>query len=130
MKTIKFQPTPNTQNLEDLLSQVVTELLAMDDIQPRDIFYKEETLDEDESTSNMVTIKIPDIYPTDTVEHIDKNTDNNERVIGDFLSFLTEETIYSNSFPLLFISEDEQETLLINLSDSAIHIYYHNNGQY
>ena len=130
MKTIKFQPTPNTQNLEDLLSQAVTELLAMDDIQPRDIFYKEETLDEDESTSNMVTIKIPDIYPTDTVEHIDKNTDNNERVIGDFLSFLTEETIYSNSFPLLFISEDEQETLLINLSDSAIHIYYHNNGQY
>ena len=130
MQTIKFQPQPNTQNLEDLLSQAVTELLAMDDIQPRDIFYKEETLDEDESTSNMVTIKIPDIYPTDTVEHIDKNTDNNERVIGDFLSFLTEETIYSNSFPLLFISEDEQETLLINLSDSAIHIYYHNNGQY
>lgn len=130
MKTIKFPPTPNTKSLEDLLSQAVTELLAMDDIQPRDIFYKEETLDEDESTSNMVTIKIPDIYPTDTVEHIDKNTDNNERVVGDFLSFLTEETIYSNSFPLLFISEDEQETLLINLSDSAIHIYYHNNGQY
>ena len=130
MQTIKFQPQPNTQNLEDLLSHAINESLAMDDIQPRDIFYKEETLDEDESTSNMVTIKIPDIYPTDTVEHIDKNTDNNERVIGDFLSFLTEETIYSNSFPLLFISEDEQETLLINLSDSAIHIYYHNNGQY
>ena len=130
MQTIKFQPQPNTQNLEDLLSHAINESIAMDDIQPRDIFYKEETLDEDESTSNMVTIKIPDIYPTDTVEHIDKNTDNNERVIGDFLSFLTEETIYSNSFPLLFISEDEQETLLINLSDSALHIYYHNNGQY
>lgn len=128
MKTIKFQPTPNTKSLEDLLSQVVNELLAMDDIQPRDILYKEETLDEDESTSNMVTIKIPDIYPTDTVEHIEKNNANLSRIIEDFTSFLIGET--PADFPLLLISEDEQETLLVNLSDSAIHIYYHNNGQY
>lgn len=128
MKTIKFQPTPNTQNLEDLLSQVVNELLAMDDIQPRDILHKEETLDEDESTSNMVTIKIPNLYPSDTIEHIEKNNANLSRITGDFLSFLIGETFAD--FPLLLISEDEQETLLINLSDSAIHLYYHNNGQY
>ena len=120
MQTIKFQPTPNTQNLEDLLSQVVNELLAMDDIQPRDIFYKEETPDEDESTSNMVTIKIPDIYPTDTVEHIEKNSANFSRIAGDFTSFIIGET--PADFPLLLISWDEQETLLIKISDSAIHI--------
>lgn len=128
MKTIKFQPTPNTKSLEDLLSQVVNELLAMDDIQPRDIFHKEETLDEDESTSNMVTIKIPDLYPSDTIEHIEKNNANLSRVNGDFLTFIIGET--PADFPLLLISEDEQETLLINLSDFALHIYYHNNGQY
>lgn len=128
MKTIKFQPTPNTQNLEDLLSQVVNELLAMDDIQPSNIFHKEETLDEDESTSNMVTIKIPDLYPSDTIEHIEENSDNFSRVNGDFLTFIIGESPID--YPLLFISEDEQETLLINLSDSALHIYYHNNGQY
>lgn len=128
MKTIKFQPTPNTKSLEDLLSQVVNELLAMDDIQPRDIFHKEETLDEDESTSNMVTIKIPDLYPSDTIEHIEKNNANLSRITGDFLSFLIGDT--HADLPLLLISEDEQETLLINLSDSALHLYYHNNGQY
>ncbi len=128
MQTIKFQPTPNTQNLEDLLSQAVTESIAMDNIQPRDIFYKEETLDEDESTSNMVTIKIPNLYPSDTIEHIEKNSDNFSRVVTDFTSFLIGET--PADFPLLLISEDEQETLLINLSDSAIHLYYHNNGPY
>ena len=131
MKTIKFQPTPNTQNLEDLLSHAINESIAMDDIQPRDIFYKEETLDEDESTSNMVTIKIPDIYPTDTVEHIEKNSENFSRVVTDFISFLTQKTEdLSEVLPLLLISEDEQETLLINLSDCHLHIYYHNNGQY
>lgn len=128
MKTIKFQPTPNTKSLEDLLSQVVNDLLAMDDIQPRDIFHKEETLDEDGSTSNMVTIKIPDLYPSDTIEHIEKNSENFSRVNGDFLTFIIGESPID--YPLLFISEDEQETLLINLSDSALHIYYHNNGQY
>ena len=43
-------------------------------------------------------------------------------------SFLIGET--PASYPLLLISEEEQETLLINPSDYHIHIYYHNNGQY
>ena len=129
MKTIKFQPTTNTQSLKDLLTHAINESIAMDNFKESDlVFCKGETFQDDESEDLVTTIEIPNIYPTDTVEHIEKNSDNFSRIIGDFISFLIGET--PASYPLLLISEDEQETLLINLSDYHIHLYYHNNGQY
>ena len=76
----------------------------------------------------MVAIEIPDLYPSDSREHIEMNSDNFSRVVNDFIYFLIGDT--HADLPLLLITEDEQETLLINLSDYYIHIYYHNNGQY
>ena len=129
MKTIKFQPTPNTQSIKDLLNHAINESIAMDNFKESDfIFCKGETFQDDESEDLVTTIEIPNIYPSDSVEHIEKNSANFSRIIGDFTSFLIGET--PASYPLLLISEDEQETLLINLSDFHIHLYYHNNGQY
>ena len=129
MQTIKFQPTTNTQSLKNLLTHAINESIAMDNFKESDfIFSKGETFQDDESEDLVTTIEIPNIYPSDTVEHIEKNSANFSRIIGDFISFLIGET--TASYPLLIISEDEQETLLINLSDYHIHIYYHNNGQY
>lgn len=127
MKTIKT--TTNTQSLKDLLTHAINESLAMDNLKKSDfIFSKGVTFQDDESEDLVTTIEIPNIYPTDTVEHIEKNSDNFSRIIGDFISFIIGET--PASYPLLIVSEDEQETLLINLSDYHIHLYYHNNGQY
>lgn len=129
MKTIKFQPTTNTQSLKDLLTHAINESIAMDNLKKSDfIFSKGVTFQDDESEDLVTTIEIPNIYPTDTVEHIEKNSANFSRIVGDFISFIIGET--PASYPLLLISEDEQETLLINLSDYHIHLYYHNNGQY
>lgn len=127
MKTIKT--TTNTQSLKDLLTHAINESIAMDNLKKSDfIFSKGVTFQDDESEDLVTTVEIPNIYPSDTVEHIEKNSANFSRIIGDFLSFLIGET--PASYPLLLISEDEQETLLINLSDYHIHLYYHNNGQY
>lgn len=127
MKTIKT--TTNTQSLKDLLTHAINESIAMDNLKKSDfIFSKGVTFQDDESEDLVTTIEIPNIYPTDTVEHIEKNSANFSRIIGDFISFLIGET--TASYPLLLISEDEQETLLINLSDYHLHLYYHNNGQY
>lgn len=127
MKTIKT--TTNTQSLKDLLTHAINESIAMDNLKKSDfIFSKGVTFQDDESEDLVTTIEIPNIYPSDTVEHIEKNSANFSRIIGDFISFLIGET--PASYPLLLISEDEQETLLINLSDYHIHLYYHNNGQY
>lgn len=127
MKTIKT--TTNTQSLKDLLTHAINESIAMDNLKKSDfIFSKGVTFQYDESEDLVTTVEIPNIYPSDTVEHIEKNSDNFSRIIGDFISFLIGET--PASYPLLLISEDEQETLLINLSDYHIHLYYHNNGQY
>lgn len=129
MKTIKFQPTTNTQSLKDLLTHAINESIAMDNLKESDfIFSKGVTFQDDESEDLVTTVEIPNIYPSDTVEHLEKNSDNFSRIIGDFLSFIIGET--NAEFPLLILSEDEQETLLINLSDYHIHLYYHNNGQY
>ena len=129
MKTIKFQPTTNTQSLKDLLTHAINESIAMDNLKKSDfIFSKGVTFQDDESEDLVTTIEIPNIYPSDTVEHIEKNSENFSRIIGDFIFFLIGKT--HASYPLLLISEDEQETLLINLSDNYLHIYYHNNGQY
>lgn len=129
MQTIKFQPQPNTQSLKDLLSHAINESIAMDNLKKSDfIFCKGETFSNDESGDLVTTIEIPNIYPSDSREHIENNSANFSRIIEDFTSFLIGET--PADFPLLLISEDEQETLLINLSDFHIHIYYHHNGQY
>lgn len=128
MQTIKFQPTPNTKSLKDLLTHAINESIAMDNIKESDIHSQREFLEEDDSEDLVTTIEIPNIYPSDSREHIEMNSDNFSRVVNDFIYFLIGDT-HAN-LPLLLISEDEEETLLINLSDYYIHIYYHNNGQY
>lgn len=128
MQTIKIQTT-NSKSILDLLTHAIHESIAMDNIKESDIiFCKGKSFSEDESEDRVMTIEIQDIYPTDTVEHIEKNNANLSRIISDFLSFIIGET--NAEFPLLILSEDEQESILINLSDYHIHIYYHNNGQY
>lgn len=127
MQTIKTNT--KSKSIKDLLTHAINESVAMDNFKESDlVFCKGETFSNDESEDLVTTLEIPDIYPTDTVEHIEKNNANLSRIIGDFISFLIGET--HASYPLLLISEDEQETLLINLSDYHLHIYYHNNGQY
>ena len=128
MQTIKFQPTPNTKSLKDLLTHAINESIAMDNIKESNISSQGKSFSEDDSEDLVTTIEIPNIYPSDSREHIEMNSDNFSRVVNDFIYFLIGDT-HAN-LPLLLISEDEQETLLINLSDSALHLYYHNNGQY
>ena len=128
MQTIKFQPTPNTKSLKDLLTHAINESIAMDNIKESDIFSQGKSFSEDDSEDLVTTIEIPNIYPSDSREHIEMNSANFSRVVNDFIYFLIGDT--HADLPLLLLSEDEQETLLINLSDFYIHIYYHNNGQY
>ena len=128
MQTIKFQPTPNTKSLKDLLTHAINESLAMDNIKESDIFSQGKSFSEDDSEDLVTTIEIPNIYPSDSREHIEMNSANFSRIVNDFIYFIIGDT--HADLPLLLISEDEQETLLINLSDYYIHIYYHNNGQY
>ena len=128
MQTIKFQPTPNTKSLKDLLTHAINESIAMDNIKESDIFSQGKSFSEDDSEDLVTTIEIPNIYPSDSREHIEMNSANFSRIVNDFIYFLIGDT--HADLPLLLLSEDEQETLLINLSDFYIHIYYHNNGQY
>lgn len=129
MQTIKFQPQPNTPSLKDLLSHAINESIAMDNLKKSDfIFCKGVTFQDDESEDLVTTIEIPNIYPSDSREHIENNSANFSRIVNDFIYFLIGDT--HADLPLLLISGDEQETLLINLSDFHIHIYYHHNGQY
>lgn len=126
---MKHLTLPPTTSLMDLLSYAIDESIAMDNIKESDLIAKTETPKEDESISHMVIIKIPNIYPSDSVEHVEKNSDNFSRIISDFISFLTGES-ESESFPLLITNGEGQESILINISDYCIHIYYNNNGQY
>lgn len=126
---MKHLTLPPTTSLRDLLTDAVNGSLAMDNIKAEDIISKMETIKEDDSISHMVIIKIPNIYPLDSVEHVEKNSDNFDRIVSDFISFLTGKS-ESESSPLLLLSYDEQESILINISDCGIHIYYNNNGQY
>ena len=128
MKHLTFPPTTS---LMDLLSYAINGSLAMDNIKESDLIAKTETPKEDDSISHMVIIKIPNIYPSDSVEHVEKNSDNFSRIISDFISFLTGKSeSESESFPLLITNGEGQESILINLSDYCIHLYYNNNGQY
>lgn len=126
---MKHLTLPPTTSLRDLLTDAINGSLAMDNIQAEDIISKMETIKEDESISHMVIIKIPNIYPSDSVEHVEKNSDNFDRIVSDFISFLTGKS-ESESFPLLITNGEGQESILINISDYCIHIYYNNNGQY
>lgn len=129
MQTIKFQPTQNTQSLKDPLTHAINESIAMDNIKESDFtFCKGKFFSEDDSEDLVTTIEIPNIYPSDSREHIELNSAHFSKIVNDFIYFLIGDT-HAN-LPLLLISEDEQETLLINLSDYYIHIYYHHNGQY
>lgn len=128
---MKHLTLPPTTSLMDLLSYAIDESIAMGNIKEQDLIAKTETPKEDESISHMVIIKIPNIYPSDSVEHVEKNSDNFSRVISDFISFLTGESDSdSETFPLLITNGEGQESILINISDYCIHIYYNNNGQY
>ena len=128
---MKHITLPPTTSLMDLLSYAIDESIAMDNIKESDLIAKTETPKEDESISHMVIIKIPNIYPSDSVEHVEKNSDNFSRIISDFISFLTGESeSESETFPLLITNGEGQESILINISDYCIHIYYNNNGQY
>ena len=45
MQTIKFQPTPNTKSLKDLLTHAINESIAMDNIKESDIHSQREFLE-------------------------------------------------------------------------------------
>ena len=127
MQTIKTNT--NSKSIKDLLTNAINESVAMDNFKESDlVLCKGETFPNDESEDLVTTIEIPNIYPSDSREHHKKNTENFDRIVRDFISFLIGET--HASYPLLLFSPDEQETLLINLSDYHLHLYYHNNGQY
>ena len=128
MKTIEKTPTTS---LLQILANAINESIAMDNIKESDLIYSERNKYPDESVNLVHVINIPNIYPSDSVEHIEKNSDNFDRVISDFTSFLTGESeSESETFPLLITNGEGQETLLINISDNYIHIHYNNNGQY
>ena len=128
MKHITFPPTTY---LRDLLIHAINESIAMDNIQATDFNFNKAKTFEDESEDLVTVINIQNPYPSDSVEHIEKNSDNFDRVISDFISFLTGESeSESETFPLLITNGEGQETLLINISDNYSHIHYINNGQY
>ena len=128
MKTIEKTPTTS---LLGILTDAINESIAMDNIKESDFITSQKVKYLDESVNIVTVINIPNIYPSDSVEHIGKNSDNFDRVIDDFIEFLIgKETILSETFPLLIHNGEGQESILINISDDNIHIYYHNNGQY
>lgn len=145
MKNLTFIPT-STLSLEDLLMQTVNEALASDLIKTQDIILHNKVTFQDESTDLTLVITIPGIYPPDSVEHIEKNSTNFDSVIRDFIDILIDALknngkldlkdnliLLSEDFPILITGKESDaalESLLINISDDSIHIYYHNNGQY
>lgn len=128
MKTIEKS---KTTSLLQILANAINESIAMDNIKESDLIYSERNKFSDESVNLVHVIHIPNIYPSDSVEHIEKNSDNFDRVIDDFLSFISEEPEFNSlSSPLLITNGEGQESILINISDDNLHIYYHENGQY
>ena len=128
MKTIEKS---KTTSLLQILANAINESIAMDNIKESDLIYSERNKFSDESVNLVHVINIPNIYPSDSVEHIEKNSDNFDRVISDFIYFINPEAETSSDlFPYLITNGEGQETLLINISDNYIHIHYINNGQY
>ena len=128
MKTIEKSPSTS---LLQILANAINESIAMDNIKESDLIYSERNKFSDESVNLVHVINIPNIYPSDSVEHIEKNSSNFDRIISDFTEFLIgRELLLSESFPLLIHNGEGQESILINISDYNLHIYYHENGQY
>lgn len=128
---MKHLTLPKSVYLRDLLIHAINESLAMDNIQATDFDFNKAKTFEDESEDLVTVINIQNPYPSDSVEHIEKNSENFDRVISDFISFINPEAEDSSDlFPYLITNGEGQETLLINISDNYIHIHYNNNGQY
>lgn len=128
MKTIEKS---KTTSLLGILTDAINESIAMDNIKESDFITSQKVKYPDESVNIVTVINIPNIYPSDSVEHIEKNSSNFDRVISDFIEFLIgRELPLSESFPLLIHNGEGQESILINISDDNLHIYYHENGQY
>ena len=128
MKTIEKSPTTP---LLQILANAINESISMDNIKESDLIYSERNKYPDESVNLVHVINIPNIYPSDSIEHLNKNGQNFDRVISDFTEFLIgRELPLSESFPLLIHNGEGQESILINISDDNLHIYYHENGQY
>ena len=122
---MKHLTLPKSVYLRDILIHAINESLAMDNIQATDFDFNKAKTFEDESEDLVTVINIQNPYPSDSVEHIEKNSDNFDRVVSDFISFLTGESeSESETFPLLITNGEGQETLLINISDNYIHIHY------
>lgn len=128
MKTIEKSPTTS---LLQILANAINESISMDNIKESDLIYSERNKFSDESVNLVHVINIPNIYLSDSVEHIEKNSENFDRIIDNFIEFLIgRELLLSESFPLLIHNGEGQESILINISDNNLHIYYHDNGQY
>ena len=128
MKTIEKS---STTSLLQILANAINESISMDNIKESDLIYSERNKFSDESVNLVHVINIPNIYPSDSVEHIEKNSENFDRIIDNFIEFLIgRELLLSESFPLLIHNGEGQESILINISDDNLHIYYHENGQY
>lgn len=128
MKTIEKTPTTS---LLGILTDAINESIAMDNIKETDFITSQKVKYLDESVNIVTVINIPNIYPSDSVEHIEKNSSNFDRIISDFTEFLIgPDFLLSESFPLLIHNGEGQESILINISDDNLHIYYHENGQY
>lgn len=128
MKTIEKS---KTTSLLGILTDAINESIAMGNIKETDFITSQKVKYLDESVNIVTVINIPNIYPSDSVEHIEKNSDNFDRIISDFIEFLIgRELPLSETFPLLIHNGEGQESILINISDDNLHIYYHENGQY
>ena len=128
MKTIEKS---KTTSLLQILTNAINESISMDNIKESDLIYSERNKYPDESVNLVHVINIPNIYPSDSVEHIEKNSSNFDRVVSDFTEFLIgPDFLLSETFPLLIHNGEGQESILINISDDNLHIYYHENGQY
>lgn len=128
MKTIEKS---KTTSLLGILTYAINESIAMGNIKETDFITSQKVKYLDESVNIVTVINIPNIYPSDSVEHIEKNSSNFDRIISDFIEFLIgRELPLSETFPLLIHNGEGQESILINISDDNIHIYYHENGQY
>ena len=128
MKTIEKS---KTTSLLGILTDAINESIAMDNIKETDFITSQKVKYLDESVNIVTVINIPNIYPSDSVEHIEKNSENFDRIVSDFTEFLIgSDFLLSETFPLLIHNGEGQESILINISDDNLHIYYHENGQY
>ena len=85
MKTIEKS---KTTSLLGILTDAINESIAMGNIKETDFITSQKVKYLDESVNIVTVINIPNIYPSDSVEHIEKNSSNFDRVVSDFTEFL------------------------------------------